>query len=392
MTARQILRRHWLAAAIAAVSIVILGVAILLLRTMPPRAITMATGPEGGAYHEVGKFYRAILAREGVDLHLRPTAGALENLALLRNPKSGVDVALMQGGTANAGDAARIESLGTLFYEPLWLFYRTALHPLDIDGLRGLKVSIGPEGSGSRALALDLLKRSGVDREIGELLSLSPQAAEEKLLNGEIDAAMLLVSWDFPAVKRLLADERTELASLRLADAYVALFPYLSKLTVPAGVADLAKKQPSANAVLVGAKASMMVRKDLNAAIQYLLLNAAVQIHSGPAMFQRAGQFPAAEADRRSAQRGGVAVLQVRAAVPAELRAVLDRGLARPFPRPADSDSRRALSVNALHAGDIRLGDAAEDHAHLRRIAAAGSRDGCAGRATRSRRRGRAAE
>ena len=296
MTARQFLRRHWLAAAFAAVAIAILGAVVLLLRTMPPRTITMATGPEGGAYHEVGKFYHAILAREGVDLRLLPTAGALENLALLRNPKSGVDVALIQGGIANAGDAAQIELLGTLFYEPLWLFYRRALHPLDIDGLRGLKVSIGPEGSGSRALSLDLLKRSGVDREIGELLSLSPQSAEEKLLNGEIDAAMLLVSWDSPAVKRLLADERTELASLQLADAYVALFPYLSKLTVPAGVADLAKKQPSANAVLVGAKASLVVSKDLNAAIQYLLLNAAVQIHSGPAMFQRAGQFPAAEA------------------------------------------------------------------------------------------------
>jgi TRAP-type uncharacterized transport system substrate-binding protein len=296
MTARQLLRNHWLAFTAAAVAAAIIAIAILLLRTMPPRTVTMATGPEGGAYHEVGKFYRAILAREGVDLRLRPTAGALENLALLRDPKSGVDVALIQGGLANAGDATRIESLGTLFYEPLWLFYRKALRPLDIDGLRGLKVSVGPEGSGSRAVSLDLLKRSGVDREIGELLSLSPQAAEEKLLNGEIDATMLLVSWDSPAIKRLLADDRTELASLQLADAYVALLPYLSKLRVPAGVADLAKKQPSTDAVLVGATASLVVSKELNAAIQYLLLNAAVQIHSGPGIFQHAGQFPAAEA------------------------------------------------------------------------------------------------
>ncbi len=87
MTARQFLHRHWLAAAIAAVSIAIFTAAVLLLRTMPPRTITMATGPEGGAYFEVGKFYRAALARAGIDLRLRPTEGALENVALLRDPR-----------------------------------------------------------------------------------------------------------------------------------------------------------------------------------------------------------------------------------------------------------------------------------------------------------------
>ncbi len=296
MTVKRFLRRHWIALVLAAVVLAIVVTAVLLLRTMPPRSITMATGPEGGAYHEVGKFYRAILARSGVELRLRPTGGALENLALLHNPRSGVDVALLQGGTVGEGDAGGLESLGTLFYEPLWLFYRAPLHPLDIDRLGGRKVAVGPEGSGSRAVSLDLLKRTGVDREISELLSLSPQAAEGKLLNGEIDAAMILTSWDSPVVKRLLADPRTELASFQHADAYVALFPYLSKVTVPAGVADLAKNQPTHASVLVAPKASLVVRKDLHAAIQYLLLNAAVQVHSGPGIFQHAGQFPAAEA------------------------------------------------------------------------------------------------
>ena len=175
MTARDIIRRHWLAAAMALVAFAILIAAALLWRTMPPRTITMATGPEGGAYHEVGKFYRTILAQEGVDLRLWPTSGALENLALLREPHSGIDVALMQGGTTRDGDADKIESLGTVFYEPLWLFYRTPLHPLDIDGLRGLKVAVGPEGSGSRAVALDLLKRSGVERRDRPNCSPSPR-------------------------------------------------------------------------------------------------------------------------------------------------------------------------------------------------------------------------
>ena len=128
------------------------------------------------------------------------------------------------------------------------------------------------------------------------MLSLTPQVAEEKLLSGEIDAALMLLSWDSPVVKRLLADDRIELASFRHADAYVALLPYLSKVTLPAGVADLARHRPATDTTLVAARASLIVQKDLSTAIQYLLLNTAVQIHSGPGIFQQAGQFPAAEA------------------------------------------------------------------------------------------------
>ncbi len=296
MTARQYLRRHWLAAALLAAGALVLGAAALLLRTMPPHTLTMATGSEGGTYHEVGKFYRAILAQSGVELRLVSTDGAVENLALLRDPRSGVHVGLVQGGNARESDANVVESLGTLFFEPLWLFYRRELRPLDIDSLHGRKVSIGPKGSGTQALALDLLQRSGADQNAAELLMLGTQATEEKLLSGEIDAAMMMVSWDSPVVKRLLADERIELASFRHADAYVALFPYLSKVILPAGVADLARKRPPQDIVLVAPKASLIVKKEFYTSIQYLLLNTAAQIHSGPGIFQRAGQFPAAEA------------------------------------------------------------------------------------------------
>jgi TRAP transporter TAXI family solute receptor len=296
MAVKDFLRAHWPVAAITATVVAILGAAFLLLRTMPPRTITMATGPEGGAYHEIGRRYRALLAREGVTLRLVPTSGALENLALLRDPRSGVGVALVQGGTATPEEAGDLESLGTVFYEPFWLFYRSELRELALHGLRGRKVSIGPDGSGTRALSLELLKRNGVDLDDLELLALSPQAAADKLLAGEIDVAMMLISSDAPLVRTLLADERVELASFPHADAYVALYPFLNKIVVPAGVGDLAKNRPPADVTMFAPKASLIVRNDLHSAIQYLLLNAATQIHSPASIFRRAGQFPAAEA------------------------------------------------------------------------------------------------
>jgi TRAP transporter TAXI family solute receptor len=293
MAPREFLRSNWHVVTIAVTAGVIGCAAVLLLSSMPPRSIAMATGPEGGGYYEIGRRYQELLARSGVELRLVPTAGSVENLALLRDPKSGVDMALVQGGGIGK-EAGELESLGTLFYEPLWIFHRGGLEGVTLAALRGRKVSIGPVGSGSHALLLRLLKLNEIDQEV-ELLTLPLEHAADKLLVGEIDAAALLASWDAPVVQELITNDQVELLNLARADAYVALYPFLSKVTVPRGVGDLAKDLPPADVALFASKASLVVRKELHSAIQYLLLNTAARIHSGVSMFHRAGRFPAAE-------------------------------------------------------------------------------------------------
>jgi TRAP transporter TAXI family solute receptor len=294
MALKEFLRSNWHLLTIALSAGVIVCAAVFLLSTMPPHSIAMATGPEGGGDYEIGRQYQELLARSGVELRLVPTAGSLENLALLRDPKSGVDIALVQGGSIGKA-AGELESLGTLFYEPLWIFHRGGMEGATLAALRGRKVSIGPVGSGSHALLLQLLRRNEVDQDVGELLRLPPQDAADKLLAGEIDAAALLASWDAPVVQQLITNDQVELLNLARADAYVALYPFLSKVTVPRGVGDLAKDLPPADVALFASKASLVVRKELHPAIQYLLLSTAMQIHSGVSMFHRAGRFPAAE-------------------------------------------------------------------------------------------------
>jgi TRAP-type uncharacterized transport system substrate-binding protein len=294
MAVKGFSRARWFLMSLA-VAAVMAGAAFMVWYTLPPRVITMATGAEGGAYFEVGKRYRDLLARDGITLRLVPTSGALENLKLLRDPQSGVSVALLQGGITDERSSPEAEALGTVFYEPLWLFLRSELRGRGLDALRGKKVSVGPEGSGTRAVALELLKRSGMADAVGELLPLTTQVASEKLLAGEIDAAILLVAFDSPVIARLITDERVTVSSFPNADAYVALFPFLSKVIVPEGVADLARNRPSSDVALVAPKASLAVRKDLHSALKFLLLQTAVQVHSAPGIFNHAGQFPAAE-------------------------------------------------------------------------------------------------
>jgi len=254
----------------------------------------MATGAEGGANYEWGIRYRETLARSGVNLRLQPTAGSVENVRRLRDPQSGVSVGFIQSGTATSKELPELESLGTIFYEPLWLFRRAEIGE-GAEGLRGRRLSIGAEESGGRSLALRILSRTKVDSIIGELSGFAPQVAAEKLIAGEIDAAFIVTGWESPLVQSLLNSKGIETNSYLRADAFVAIYPFLHKLVLPAGVVDLLTNRPPADVVLLASKASLAVRADLHPALQYLLLDAAVQIHSQPGIFQKAGQFPAAE-------------------------------------------------------------------------------------------------
>src|SRR6516165_6535823 len=296
MSIRAFLQHHWPAITIAVTAAAIGCAALVMLGNMPPHRIVMATGPEGSAYAEYGKRYRSALAKAGVEVQLRSTAGSVETAALLRDPHSGVSVGLMQGGVVGAANTAGLESLGAVAYEPLWWFRRRENQGVGADGLRGRKVAIGPQGSGTRALTLELIKRTGMELQVGELLALDPREAADKLKAGEIDVAFMMNSWDAPVVQQLLADERVALSGFPHADAFVALYPFLNKVIVPRGVTDLARDQPPADVTLIATKTTLVVRQDLHPALQYLLLNAATEIHSRPSIFNRANEFPAAEA------------------------------------------------------------------------------------------------
>jgi len=228
MALRYFLRNNWPAITITVTVVAIFIVALVTLRNMPPRMIVMATGSEGGSFYDVGERYRAALASAGVEVRLVPTAGSAENLALLLDPNSGVNVGLVQGGTIGAEASSKLESLGTLFYEPLWLFHKREVGNTKghLDW-RGRRISVGSLGSGTRELTLELLKRNGIDGQNSELLALTTKESEEKLLAGEIDALGTVNAWEAPIVQKLISDEHIELYSFAArADAYVALIHF----------------------------------------------------------------------------------------------------------------------------------------------------------------------
>ena len=284
---------------------------------LPPRTIVMATGPEGGAYAEIGARYREVLARKGLRVHLRATEGDSENLSLLERRGSGVSVAFLQSGTTTAASSPDLVSLGAVFFQPVWIFRRSPAAHVAFERLAGERLAAGGEASGTRAAILRLLSVAGVDPRSIALVPLSPIAAADAMAAREVDAMALVGSWDSPVVRRMVGAPNIELDGFPRADAYVALDPAFEKLVLPMGVGDMASNRPPRDVPLLALRVSLAVREDLNPAIQYLLLEAASEIHAGPGIFQKAGQFPSAagidlplSSDARHFYKSGRPILQ----------------------------------------------------------------------------------
>jgi TRAP-type uncharacterized transport system substrate-binding protein len=269
-----------------------LWVSFHFLEPAPPRRIVLASGAESGLYHLYAQRYRDILARDGVTVDERITAGAAENLALLLDPKSGVDVAFLQGGVARFPEAGSLEMLASLYYEPLWIFYRGSDVLTEIRALAGKRVAVGVEGSGTRSFVLPLLAINGLLPTNTALPAIGGGDALAALRSGDVDAALFVGGAQSPLILDAVRDPTLRLMSLQRADAYVRRFPYISKLTLPAGTLDFAVGIPPAEVQLIGTKAMLAARDDLHPALINLLTDAAREIHGEQGYFEAAGEFP----------------------------------------------------------------------------------------------------
>lgn len=277
--------------------LVLLGLALWgithYVQPAPPKIVVMSTGPLDGAYHAYAQRYKTILADYGVTLELKPSAGAVENVERLKTGKDGVSLALVQGGIANAENAPGLVTLGSLFYEPTWLFYRSA-RSIDLGNqLRGKRIAIGPPGSGTRAVGLQVMREIGIAEPPTVLSDLGGLAAAKALENGEVDAVFYVAAPDAPGVQRLLAAPGVRLLDTRRAESFVRRNPFLHKLTLPEGAADLARNIPPTDITMLAVTASLVAVEDIHPVIIDLLLEAARKVHGGAGLFQRIGEFPA---------------------------------------------------------------------------------------------------
>ena len=271
------------------------AIAYQFVEPAQPKKIVISTGAESGAYYQFAQRYATILAKNGITLEVRASAGSLENLDRLKSGE--VQSGFVQGGVVppkedpDAEDDSGLLSLGSVFYEPVWVFYRDGKVLTRLTELKGKRIAIGQEGSGVRQLAQQLLNANEIPAG-DHLVPLAGLAAAEELQQGRINAAFIIAAETAPVIQVLIRSPGVKLMSFAQDRAYQRRFPFLTKLTFPRGVADLVRDYPPDDIKVLAPTANLIVRDDLHPALQALLLQAASEIHGKSGFFQDAGEFP----------------------------------------------------------------------------------------------------
>lgn len=273
---------------------VLCAVAYLLVDPAPPRQVRMATGQENSAYEEFGKKYAARLARHDVEVTLARSLGSQENLQLLRQGK--VDIAFVQSGSTEQAQEQRgpLVSLGSLFTEPVWLFLRDGAGATELTALKGMKINLGPEGTGVPKLFRQVLSVNGVEPVQLTLGALENTPATVELLEGRIDGLVFSSAPEAPLIQMLLQTPGIRLFDFVQAEAYTRRLPFLSHVVLPRGIVDLGRDIPAQDYHLIAPTATLVARANLHPALIDLFVQAASEIHGGTGWFQQQGQFPSA--------------------------------------------------------------------------------------------------
>jgi len=300
----------------AVLAVTLLVLAYGWLDPNPPKRVTLATGPAQSAYEEFGKRYAKILAQDGIDVLLLPSQGSADNFQLLREGKA--DLGFVQGGTSEVRpeDEAMLESLGSLFVEPVWLFYRIEALPKlagaaaslnALTQLQGLRVNLGTAGSGIPSLMNKLLASNNIDLSSLKASELEQTPATVAFLEGRLDAIVFASAPESLMVQMLLQTPGVGLMDFPQSEAYSRRFAFLSPVVLPRGVVDLAANIPAQDVRLVAPTTALVNRKATHPALLQLFVQAGQQIHGGAGWFRRVRDYPnlannelpiAAEAER----------------------------------------------------------------------------------------------
>jgi TRAP transporter TAXI family solute receptor len=272
---------------------------VMFVEPPPPHRIVIASGGRDGAYFRFAQKYAGELRRDGVSVDVRETAGSVENLRLLTERDSDVAVAIVQSGVAGAEDLKNVLALGSLYHEPLWVFYRGDERFGRLSQLAGKRIGVGPKGSGTYAIATRLLTVSGrLDSQSSQegardvLVQESMADTAKALQKGELDAAFFVAAFEADYIQALLSDPSVKLLSFHQHEAYRRRFRFLAPVTVPAGLANLGRNIPERDAVLLAPTAMLVVRKDFHPALVPLLLVAATRIHGAGDELSEPAEFP----------------------------------------------------------------------------------------------------
>ncbi len=176
--------------------------------------ITVAGGPRGGAYEETLAALDARAGAAGISLTTLSSEGSFDNIRLLTEDRA--QFALAQNDIAASAYAGsgrfvgspqrELRAVASLFPETIQLVTKAKSGISNVADLKGKRVGLGPNGSGTRANALAIMAANGVtEAMLAAVLADTLTETTQALADGRIDAFFTTAHAPAPALQRLAA-------------------------------------------------------------------------------------------------------------------------------------------------------------------------------------------
>jgi TRAP-type uncharacterized transport system substrate-binding protein len=271
---------------------------IYYLKPFPEKSITISTAFKGGDWYQFAENVAPALEAYGINLTVLASDGAIDNVEKLDNPNSMVTAGLTYGSALSAEKISGIYSLGSITYEPIWIFYhekRTG-KITDVKDLARYKVGLGPPKSGSYALAEKLFAINGIPIKGNEHFQAASIETNLNLFLDEKLDVFIFVSTiiDLP-VQKLIRAPGIKLFNFKNSAAYEKKFYFFDAVDIPAGSINILENFPPENISLIATTSTLAVRRDMHPDLQLALLLAMKNTiqDSQLLFFAKRNQFPA---------------------------------------------------------------------------------------------------
>jgi len=263
-----------------------------LIDPEPPKEIVISISKNDGNYQAYASLYAVFLQQEGVTLEIRESEGPQQSLAALRNEDAGVDMALIAGGVASQESTDGLVSLGSLYYEPMWIFHKLKQKIESMSELKGKRIAVGRPDSANYILAHILLGAAGVTEKNSKFIEVGDEAAADALQHGLVDVILVSGASTTPLIEEVAAMPGVKIAGLSDAEAYSRQYTFLHHLVLPKGALNLASNIPPQEVHLLAPTVTLVAREAMNQSLVYLMLKVVSRVHGGAGMLQKNHEFP----------------------------------------------------------------------------------------------------
>ncbi|MEO0431245.1 MAG: TAXI family TRAP transporter solute-binding subunit [Cyanobacteria bacterium J06656_5] len=247
--------------AVVSVGVAIASITKLIHDQTRIHTVQLATGGPTGEYYAFGQAIAQVVETNEPKIRVEVVESPGSNQNMDDIHSHNVDLALVQNDTPVQPN---VRAVAQLYPEMFHLIAAKDANINTLTDLRGKRIALMPEGSGSYNLFWPLSQHYGLTQNDFQFRPMTATDAHLALQAGSVDALFRIIGLGNSSVTELLATSQFKLVPIDQIGALQLTQPYLESTVIPKGSYDGGSPIPSQDLPVVAVSALLIANVDVN--------------------------------------------------------------------------------------------------------------------------------